>query len=176
MKQDADKGRVAVHTFDPEASPQEKGAAAGKPKDQLKSVGDAPGAGERGSLYVFSNRNPSAEHRLNIEVAIDTGKSNVVPTITVQDVDKLKTDAHASHAQENGPMPPGGLPDGLAPAIPDWYKVGWRAASNIDAAPLEESEKEKTVLDLLLAEQYYGEWYHNAALIFFVRGRSLHIM
>jgi hypothetical protein len=50
VKQDIDtaKGRVAVHTFDPEATPQEKGAAAGKARDQLKSVNKVEGAGEKG--------------------------------------------------------------------------------------------------------------------------------
>lgn len=42
LKQDADKGRVAVHTFDADASPAEKGAAAGKGRDKLKSVNDKP--------------------------------------------------------------------------------------------------------------------------------------
>ena len=38
LKQDASKGRVAVHTFDPDASPAQKAAAAGKGKEQLKGV------------------------------------------------------------------------------------------------------------------------------------------
>ncbi|KAG1757254.1 C2 domain-containing protein [Suillus lakei] len=66
------------------------------------------------------------------------------------------------------PPVPGEYPSGLAPAIPDWYKVGWRAVANIDAPALEEGEeKDKHILQLFLAEQYYGQWYHNAALIFF---------
>lgn len=49
LKHDAGKGRVAVHTFDPEASPAQKAAAAGKGKDQLKSVQQSPEqGGERG--------------------------------------------------------------------------------------------------------------------------------
>lgn len=50
LKQDADKGRVAVHTFDPSASPAEKGAAAGKARDQLKSTTDQDDSGGRGSF------------------------------------------------------------------------------------------------------------------------------
>ncbi len=65
---------------------------------------------------------------------------------------------------------PGALPDVRAPEIPDWYKVGWRATSGIDNPPLEEGEeKDKGVLAMFLSEQYYGDWYHNAAIIFFVR-------
>lgn len=51
LKHDADKG-ATVHSFDPAASPAEKGAAAGKSRDQLKSVIDHPVPGERGSLVV----------------------------------------------------------------------------------------------------------------------------
>lgn len=45
-----DQGRVAVHSFDPSATPAEKSAAAGKGRDQLKSANYQEGAGERG-LY-----------------------------------------------------------------------------------------------------------------------------
>lgn len=38
VKQDADKSGVPVHTFDPDATPQQKAATAGKNEDQLKSV------------------------------------------------------------------------------------------------------------------------------------------
>ncbi|EIN03452.1 hypothetical protein PUNSTDRAFT_26447, partial [Punctularia strigosozonata HHB-11173 SS5] len=52
--------------------------------------------------------------------------------------------------------------------IPDWYKVGWRAVSGIDDGPLDDDEaRDKTVLEMFVAEQFYGDWYHNAALIFF---------
>ena len=56
VQQDAAKGRVAVHTFDPDASPQEKAAAAGKARDQVKSnrakEEDAGGKGEHSSIGV----------------------------------------------------------------------------------------------------------------------------
>lgn len=51
LKQDATKGHVAVHTFDPEASPAQKAAAAGKGKDKLQSVQQSPEqGGERGQF------------------------------------------------------------------------------------------------------------------------------
>jgi hypothetical protein len=57
MQQDAAKGRVAVHTFDPESTPQEKGAAAGKARDQVKSntkkEEDAGGKGEHSFIGVW---------------------------------------------------------------------------------------------------------------------------
>lgn len=35
VQQDAAKGRVPIHTFDPNSSPESKGAAAGKGEDKL---------------------------------------------------------------------------------------------------------------------------------------------
>ncbi|KAF7367225.1 hypothetical protein MSAN_00784300 [Mycena sanguinolenta] len=140
-------GRVAVHSFDPEAKPEEKGAAAGKARDQLKSVKEDSGPGAR-------------------ELAVATGGSNVVPTITVEDIDGGKLeDVHEDH--DDTPQPPGSIV-ATSGAIPDWYKVGWRHASGIDNEPLTEGEeKDKGVLDMFLAEQFYGSWYHNAAIIVF---------
>jgi hypothetical protein len=54
LQHDADKGRVAVHSFDPAASPAEKGAAAGKARDQLKSVKEQESVAEQ---RLFDVRN-----------------------------------------------------------------------------------------------------------------------
>lgn len=98
-----------------------------------------------------------------LELTIETGKSNVVPTITVEDIDAPKTPNEEEH--DDTPQPPGGL-GAAASAIPDWYRVGWRQASQVDAAPLTEGEElDKGVLHMFLSEQYYGSWYHNAAVI-----------
>lgn len=40
LRADAKKGNMTVHTFDPDATPEQKAAAAGKGRDQLKSVVD----------------------------------------------------------------------------------------------------------------------------------------
>ena len=51
VKEDEAKRRVAVHTFDPDASPQQKGATAGKARDQVKSLAarDQDEAGAKGT-------------------------------------------------------------------------------------------------------------------------------
>jgi hypothetical protein len=178
VKQDEAKGRVPVHIFDPEATPKEKAAAAGKGRDQLKSVNKVEGAGEKGMFNSLSHahclRAPDFQ-ALNtrlIEVSVSSGSGkNAVPTITVSDADSgKKHDNGKAIAGEDGvPKPPGDLQHGLAPTIPDWYRVGWRSVSGIDAPPLPEGEeRDKGVLDMFLSEQMYGDWYHNAALIFFV--------
>ena len=63
---------------------------------------------------------------------------------------------------------PGALPEGPASDIPDWFKIGWRAVGGTDNAPLTEGEqKDKATLAMFIEEQYYGAWYHNAAIIIF---------
>lgn len=52
VQKDQQKNSVAVHSFDPNASPAEKAAAAGKGRDQLKSVKtEEPNAGGKGKCY-----------------------------------------------------------------------------------------------------------------------------
>lgn len=118
-------------------------------------------------------------------IAVDTGNSNVVPTITIEDVDNVAHVSGRTNGNANGhtppsptgstasqqsspdvPTPPGAIPTTPAPAIPDWYKVGWRAVADIDSpASTEGEERDKTILEMFLNEQLYGDWYHNAALI-----------
>ncbi|KAF7975752.1 hypothetical protein HWV62_8539 [Athelia sp. TMB] len=151
LKKDAAKG-AAVHSFDPNASPAEKAAVAGKARDQLTSVQKNADGGARG-------------------VALDTGHTDIVPTITVSDADAASKSEYTKSPESDEPIPitaPGALPDGINPAIPDWYKVGWRQVGGIDKGPLPEGElKDLSVLDMFLKEQYYGDWYYNAGVIVF---------
>ena len=109
------------------------------------------------------------------EVPVDTGKANVVPTITIDDTEKLAEVQEPESSLQQ--QPPGAMPAGPAPPIPDWYKVGWRAVSGVDdpALPVGDA-KHKTVLDAFIKEQFYGEWYHNAALIVAVCSFTRHSM
>lgn len=66
-------------------------------------------------------------------------------------------------------LTPGDLPAGKAPIIPEWYKIGWRAVSGVDEPLPEGTEKDRGILFQFVDEQYYGEWYHNAAIIIVVR-------
>lgn len=109
---------------------------------------------------------------------IDTGRANVVPTITVEDHDKIQHKAGSEDSFRSAldgqeavlDEMPGSMPTSPASAIPDWYRVGWRQNSSIDnAPPTEREEKDRKVLDMFLNEQFYGEWYHNAAVIVVVR-------
>ncbi|KXN83626.1 hypothetical protein AN958_01192 [Leucoagaricus sp. SymC.cos] len=160
LKQDADRNRVPVHTFDPDAPPQEKAAAAGKARDQLKSV-----VGDDKKTHPAPGK----------EIPIDTGKANVVPTITIEDHDKERPKVVAKDVGESAKDivedmdatdMPGSMPTSPAANIPDWYRVGWRQNSGVDDIQ-EGAEKDRSILALYLDEQLYGDWYHNAAVIIF---------
>lgn len=56
---------------------------------------------------------------------------------------------------------PGMMPTGPAPAIPDWYKVGWRASAGIDKPIPDDEERDRGVIAMYLSEMYYGDWYHS---------------
>lgn len=106
-------------------------------------------------------------------LAVDTGNNGtVIPTITIEEHgtkdDAAKSTSAAGQVLDTGDEEsvPGAMPDAPIRPIPDWYKMGWRAVGGIDDEPLtEQEEKDKGVLDAYLGEQYYGAWYHNAALI-----------
>ncbi|KAI0726177.1 tricalbin [Fomitopsis betulina] len=146
----AANNRMPEHTFDPDASPEVKGAAAGQGKDKLKRNG-----GDEGTIAK--------------EIPVDTGTSNVVPTITIEDTSRASPNGVVGHPGENAdkePEVPGAMPSQPASAIPEWYKIGWREVSGIDVQhPPEGEEKDRFVLQAFISEQYYGEWYHNAAII-----------
>ncbi|KAG9088467.1 hypothetical protein FS749_002138 [Ceratobasidium sp. UAMH 11750] len=153
QKQDAAKGAI-VHTFDPNMSPAEKAAAAGKARTELQS-------------------NKAQERKEEArELVVDAGGPPVAPTITIEDVDKATKEVLAESNTQNGQPMPGAIPTGPAPAIPDWYKVGWRAHAGIDNPPPTEEERDKGIIDMYLSEMYYGDWYHNAAVIFFAVAAS----
>ena len=111
--------------------------------------------------------------RFAAEIPVDTGASNVVPTITIEDMSSEPPKGNVEHSGENAatdPEVPGAMPSGPASAIPEWYRVGWREVSGIDVQhPVEGEEKDRFVLQAFISEQYYGEWYHNAAIIIVVR-------
>ena len=159
--------QVPVHSFDPEATPAEKGAAAGSSdSDKLKSIIPDHKSDARGnrvsSIYINV-----ADARVGLSV--DAVGANIIPTITVEDADHKHATNDAEPLQEEPPEhPPGAIPTRAADAIPHWYRVGWREMSGIDRMQLEGEAKDHAVLDLFISEQFYGDWYHNAGVIVFV--------
>ncbi|KAI0274871.1 tricalbin [Gloeopeniophorella convolvens] len=146
LTQDAAKTNTTVHSFNPDASPEEKGAMAGKARTQLKS------------------KTAASPDKADDEVAIDSSSAGVVPTIRIEDVDKA-TEQEAK--EEAAPPLPGDLPAAKAAAIPDWYKVGWRAFTDLEQPVEDEDKQQRRLMNVWISEQYYGEWYHSAAVIIF---------
>jgi len=164
---DQSKG-AAIYSFDPDASPGEKAAAAGKARDQLKDVRSKDLDPAKGSSPNHTKSTSPHLYPLLLELAVDAGNSNVIPTITVGD-----TEAHPEDvATTVQPAQTPGSIDAGPYVIPDWYKVGWRAACGLDSPELQGEAKDAAILSAFLKEQYYGDWYHNAGLIFFVRPAS----
>jgi hypothetical protein len=90
-------------------------------------------------------------------------EDNKQPNATVSYANQA---AQASAVEQGAP---GTFPIKPAPTIPEWYTVGWRQAVGIDKPPLSEGEeKDNSILHMFIGEQYYGAWYHNAAIIIFV--------
>lgn len=79
----------------------------------------------------------------------------------------MDKEAEESKEEDTTPLP-GAMPSQAAAAIPDWYKVGWRAFTDLDK-PDDQDKKDERMLHAFISEQYYGDWYHNAGIIIFVR-------
>ncbi|KAB5592905.1 hypothetical protein CTheo_3616 [Ceratobasidium theobromae] len=152
--EDEAKGAV-VHSFDPNMSPEEKAAIASKGRDTLKST------------KALTKKDEGRE------LIVDTGgPTSITPTITIEDVDRDTKSVVEDPKVQNGQPIPGDLPGEPASVIPDWYKVGWRAHAGIDDPPPTREERERSVIEQWVSEMYYGEWYHNAAVIFFAVAAS----
>ena len=112
---------------------------------------------------------------LGLPIAAAGSATPAIPTVTIEDVDaKLeqqkehieppKSDAQNTPSISDGANGvPGQLPSAPAPAIPDWYKVGWRAVGGQNTPG--NGDPDKHTLAVFIADQYFGDWYHNAAVI-----------
>ncbi|KAF9568534.1 tricalbin [Agrocybe pediades] len=157
MKHDEQKGAV-VHSFDANASPEEKAAQAGKGRDQLDSIIPKSEESQHREIKMANDKVPPVLPTIVIE---DHGDGKAV---VAEDTAQVAEDVQ----QDEAAKVPGAMPNKPAPAIPDWYKVGWRQVSGIDKPPLPEGEeRDKGILDEFLSEQFYGSWYHNAGVIVF---------
>ncbi|ORX40969.1 C2 domain-containing protein [Kockovaella imperatae] len=153
LKADAERG-AAVHAFDPDATPEEKAAAAGKARAQLQAI---PGTEH------LKHRRSALGGRA---VAIDTSTTNgaPAPTITMADID------HASRAEGQevgGQSVPGAIPTGAAPPVPKWLQVGWKEVAGAALSGSDEHQRDLGILAHYVSDQAYGAWYHNAAIILF---------
>ena len=110
-------------------------------------------------------------------MAVDSGKTPAIPpTITITDAETEKSEkptGPSSTTDPTGKIMPGEIPSSIAAEIPQWFKAGWREVGGIDVTATTEEEQDKGLLDAFLSEQWYGAWYHNAAIIFFVSFASL---
>jgi hypothetical protein len=162
LQKDAAKANVPVHSFHPDASPAEKAAVAGQAATQLNSLAAASGSVNdvaRGTPFFYIEL--ARPYRvLHAELPVDTGSEATVPTITIEDTDKEQA--------KDAPQLPGDLLASKASQIPDWYKVGWPAFTTPEIVSEDADQKQLRLMNAWLSDQYYGQWYHNAAIITFV--------
>lgn len=99
------------------------------------------------------------------EVATDIGGRDVAPTVSINDVSKASAEesSKVDKAATGQTAMPGGLSQEVAAAIPEWYKVGWRAQNEafLEAGGDLTEAKQRAFLAEFLDESYYGGWYHK---------------
>lgn len=114
--------------------------------------------------YLYVN-NSQRVLTLPSALATDIGGKDVVPTISITDVQKASAEekGRPDSSATGQPAMPGGLKQEIAAAIPDWYKVGWRAQNRtlLDSGGDLEIARQRDVLSELLSENYFGGWYHE---------------
>ena len=102
----------------------------------------------------------------------------MTPTVSPRDIGASSAEEHAQGGRAADGIDkqaagqaaiPGGLPQEIAAAIPEWYKIGWRAQSQalLDSGGDLQLARQNDLLAEFLHESYFGGWYHNAAIIFF---------
>ncbi|KIM32474.1 hypothetical protein M408DRAFT_327029 [Serendipita vermifera MAFF 305830] len=159
---------VRTYNFSPDASPEEMKAVAGKAKAALGLPPVLNQTADKGAqgLSVASSNGPPVIPTVTIEDA-DANPSPVKPApgAATANGGAAAAPLSASSIVSEKNSTPGDLPAGKAPIIPDWYKIGWRAVSGIDEPLPEGVEKDRGILFQHINEQYYGDWYHNAAII-----------
>nr|XP_018259792.1 uncharacterized protein I303_07863 [Kwoniella dejecticola CBS 10117]OBR81950.1 transmembrane protein [Kwoniella dejecticola CBS 10117] len=162
---DAVKG-APVHTFDPDASPEQKAAS----KAQAKaSLGLPSSATIKATLGQVGSYVPGQTKKEELDlggraVTIDTStsKSAPVPTVSLADVDKAsKAEGQGAGDQDI----PGAIPTGAAPSVPTYIKTGWRQVAGLGKD--DKTAEESNILAAYLTEQMYGAWFHNAGIILF---------
>lgn len=151
------EGGAPVHTFNPDASAEEKKAKVMKTTTTLTKPDEI--------------QKPSLTTDIG---SADTKKVAEAVSTTIHDKDAVK-------------KTPGSFVDS---GMPDWYKIGWTAFSNLpnpgDEKAMAEFLKTHTqeqvkeaffnsrssngdIDDLLaqfISDKYYGEWYHNCGVVF----------
>jgi hypothetical protein len=171
------RSRVSSQTTSPRGSPcipstqtlPQRKRPPRHPEPSLNLVPSVPSRNKAGKAWHVQFASSSIPNELpHLELAVDLGGAPTPPTITISDPEGVPDKMPVASSPTETNSVPGDLPAGRAPEIPDWYRVGWRQVAEIDRPPLTEGEeKNRSVLEEWIKEQYYGAWYHNAAVIFF---------
>lgn len=152
-----------VETFDENSSPEAKGRAALKARDEVKP---------RGQFAEHQEAKAKAEaEKLNRSVHSDMLGKRVRPNVNLKDVDQA---SHARGQLGGDQLIPGALPAGSPSLdVPDWFKIGWISNSRY-LLGLQPSElhiqqdrlRDTSLVNAFLDDAYYGYlWFDGAAII-----------
>ncbi|WRT70761.1 uncharacterized protein IL334_007760 [Kwoniella shivajii] len=155
-----------VHTFDPDATPEQKAAAKA---DAKAALGLPSSSTIKATLGQVGSYVPGATKKENLDlgpraVTLDTSTSTSapLPTVSLADVDKASKAEGQGAGDENIP---GAIPVGAAPPVPTWVKTGWRQVA--DLGKDDKTAEEASILAHYVSENMYGAWFHNAGIIIF---------
>lgn len=145
------KGAVGVVTNVGGVAAGGVGAIGGQAKNALGSI---PGMGAL-------KDDPKGSARA-VAIDLSTSADAPKPTISLEDAKKA-LDAHTEDDI------PGTIPKTVLPGIPQWMGIGWKEVAGISGQGKHDAEtqQELSILSSYLKEQYYGQWWHNAGIIFF---------
>ncbi|KAI9008912.1 C2 domain-containing protein [Phycomyces nitens] len=142
-----------------------------------------------------SQKQAEAESRANVtplpSLPTTQLQTDLKTTKTSDVMDAIQT-AQSKEVQER--MEPPGSYSGQPKGLPDWYRVGWTAFSNLPnpgdeeamskipssfgpealaalfnspGRPMFSEANQEDLVSQFLSEAYYGEWYHNTAVMLF---------
>ncbi|KAK4047503.1 Tricalbin-2 [Microbotryomycetes sp. JL221] len=164
LQQAVDQAKGAtVHSFDPDATPQEKARAARK---------GAPGSVDMSAVPDL--RPPEVaqfkkDGGVGMTTDIGTSGKQVVPTTNSAEIDAIAIAQDEGRLDSEGtPSPTGSMPTatGKVREIPAWFAIGWTGQDKTLFLSPEEG-RARTILNEFVSEAYYGQWWHNAGVIVF---------
>ncbi|KDE05686.1 hypothetical protein MVLG_03920 [Microbotryum lychnidis-dioicae p1A1 Lamole] len=153
---------AAVHSFDPDACPEEKAQQAMK---------GAPSTAPVDMSGVPSLRGKELKDFKEIggaEMVTDLGTKPVEPTTNLKEIEALATE---KEAPKDKLVPPGAMPQGKTgealPEIPDWFSIGWNDGPDKSLYLAPEDARAQSILSDFISDAYFGQWWVNAGIIIF---------
>ncbi|SCV70224.1 BQ2448_1618 [Microbotryum intermedium] len=156
---------ASVHSFDPDASPEEKA------QNSLKG---APSTAPVDMSGVPSLRGKELKNFKKVggaEVVTDLGTKPVEPTTNLEEIEALASDKKGTLSTKDVAVPPGAMPEGkpgdAIREIPSWFSTGWNDGPDKSLYLAPEDARAQSILSDFFSDVYFGQWWVNAGIIVF---------